>query len=739
MTFLSLFDLAGSFGQVVKSILIVGFGRGAFLSIVFFAINSIVLIRIQKNRELGDIFNARLVTGGIIMLLAFLGFLSLFFGITSPSDITQVGGGGLVGYLFYPVLLLRFGPVGAFVVLFFIFLFGFLLFSQKTVSELIDIAQNVIKNPSRLWDLIPDVFEIWKELKGSDHPADQIIDDIYSRQDEEKQALEEIKAAQAMDEHQNDDSDLAKSPSVSKNPLRLALSEVGGVIAEKLQPPGQASKSNQSVEVKTVPGFSNRESRWTLPPLQLLKENTDINVQKEDIEGNKQKISHTFHSFGIKVWMSDAITGPTVSQYTFRPDTGVKLSRIASMRQDLALALAASSLRMEMPIPGKNVASIEIPNRYKQSVRIRDLVASKQFKEYDQPLPIVIGKTVSGQNLIYSLAKAPHLLVAGATGAGKSVWINSLLVSLLYRYSPEDLQLILVDMKMVELNLYDGTPHLLTEVITEADKAINALKWSIFEMDRRYQLLKQYGKRNIRDYNQLAKTATEKLDTLPYIVFVIDELADLMMQAKSEVEPIIARLTAMSRAVGIHLVLGTQRPDVNIVTGLIKTNIPSRICFAVVSQIDSRVILDTVGGETLLGMGDGLIKSPNSIQPIRFQGANVDENEVKDVVQFVIKQNEAKNNKYSNFNPDVTAPPVGSVNVPGMKKGKLDPNDGIALYEAGKKLVVELQQCSVSILSGNLDIDNKTAKKIIDELQNNGVVGPEIPGVNYREVLMSNF
>jgi S-DNA-T family DNA segregation ATPase FtsK/SpoIIIE len=381
---------------------------------------------------------------------------------------------------------------------------------------------------------------------------------------------------------------------------------------------------------------------------------------------------------------------------------------------------------MEMPVNGKPLVGIQVPNKQKSEVKLKDILQTEAFITSTDPLPVAIGKDVAGNNLIYSIAKMPHLLVAGSTGSGKSVWINNMLLSLLYRYSPADLQLVLVDMKRVELKLYEKIPHLLSDVITDAGRAINALKWAVIEMERRYKLLEDYGKRNISDYNQFA--IAKAMKTLPYLVFVIDELGDLMMLAKSEVEPIIVRLTQMSRAVGIHIVLGTQRPDVQVVTGLIKANVPTRICFAVVTQIDSRVVLGSVGGEKLLGRGDGLVLLPGVLQPVRFQGANVDEDEVKKGVEYVKIQG-AKNNSFSNYSPGIFDNVALNVSVPGMNKGKSGGSakngDMVLLYEEAKKLVETYNESSPDFIAESLGVDKRTAKKIIQELQKEGVIGDD--------------
>lgn len=513
--------------------------------------------------------------------------------------------------------------------------------------------------------------------------------------------------------------------------------------------PGSASttsKVNTNIEIsdKKIDG----PIKWTLPPFELLGENKIKAEIGGDVQTNQDIIQNTLKNFGISVEMGSSVIGPTVTQYTLKPASGVKLSSINSLQKDLTLALAATSIRMEMPISGQSWVGVQIPNKVRSQVRLRDILHTNEFFTFPDSLPVAVGKDVSGANMIFSITKMPHLLVAGSTGAGKSVWINSMLLSLLYRYSPADLQLILVDMKRVELKLYDKIPHLLSDVITDAEKAINALKWTVMEMDRRYKLLEKYGKRNIGDYNsfvaeineKVAKSPEkfEKLEMLPYMVFVIDELGDLMMLAKNEVEPITVRLTQMSRAVGIHLVLGTQRPDVQVVTGLIKANIPTRICFAVVTQIDSRVVLGVQGAENLVGQGDGLILTPSVMQPIRFQGAFVEEKEVRECCQY-IKIQAAKNGGFSNLRPEVTEPPVVFVGVPGLarssKKTVSKPvSDGLFLYEEARKMVLQYGQCSAEFLMEVLTIDKKIARKILTELEEDGVIGPEQPDNRERDI-----
>ena len=752
---LSILDWAGNFGGFIGGLMALLVGRGAILIPFICWFWTWVLIRIQREREVNKNLNIRLGWGILFMIWTVLAFMNMLFGVESPDQVEI--GGGFIGYILYPYLLhntssiFDLGVIGSCVVLFGIGFFGFFLTSQKKYTEFIDGIKDLFNNPDKFWDLIPDVFDLWHkpelvEIATSDddqealefsatqedqnsHTDFSLDDTLHSQlQNPLQDATNYFNDLDTNNSDNSDNSDQENKPQISA----YTEEDEQDIFEEGDNLPLLSPNISKFISENSLGSDSRKQIKWQKPALDLLYTNTVKKVEPTDIDEKKLKIKNTFSSFGIDVVMGEAITGPTISQFTFRPASGIKLSKINSLQNDLALSLAAKSIRMELPIPGMSLASIEIPNSSRTPIRIKDLLSSSQFQKFVGELPIAIGTNVSGDNIIFSLCKTPHLLVAGATGSGKSVWINSLLLSLLYKYSPVDLQLVMVDMKMVELTLYNNIPHLLTPVITESDKVINALRWSVAEMNARYKLLTRFGKRNIADYNEFA-VASKSIEKMPYIVFIIDELADLMMQAKTEVEPLIARLTAMSRAVGIHLVLGTQRPDTTVVTGLIKTNVPTRICFAVATQIDSRVILDTGGGETLLGQGDGLFKNPMAIQPTRFQGAYVDEKEVKEVVDVLIEQK--VKNKFDNYNPDVIEPPAGMVTLVG-NRGKIDPENTILIYEEAKKLVVELGQCSPNILAGNLKIELKQAKQLIEELEVNGIVGPEIGGMSGREVLV---
>jgi len=691
-------NFTGSFGNVIGSFINLLLGKGAFLLPLGLLYTAGVLIKIQKDRELIYDINARMIWGIGFMLLSFNGMLSLF---TNTQNIQQAeSAGGILGYILYPWILgSLFGKVGTFFILVAFGLFGFFLLSNLTFVQFYENLLKTFKNPTYFLDFIPDVLEIWKKWKTKDQTTEN--------------------PALAADIHENSN----ENPTAKPNPENLDTDKKQFLESESIEDLTDVQKPTTPITTLTT------DKQWQLPPLDFLKEET-TSIEPGDINKNKQIILETLNNFGIQVEMGEVTVGPTVTQYTLKLAQGVRLSAVDNLQRDLALALAVNNLRIEAPIAGKSLVGIEIPNKKKSPVRLRQILQTKVFTDFKDPLPIVIGKDVTGNDIIYSLAKMPHLLVAGATGSGKSVWINSMLMSLFYRYSPKDLQLILVDMKRVELKLYEGVPHLLCKVITDAEKAINALKWTLLEMENRYKLLEEFGKRNISDYNQFA--TKQQLATLPYLVFVIDELGDLMMLAKSEVEPIIVRLTQMSRAVGIHLVLGTQRPDTQVVTGLIKANVPSRIAFAVASQIDSRVILDKSGAEKLLGQGDGLFMNPQSIQPVRFQGAIVEEEEINKCVAF-LKEQSLNKNWETNLKPEVTEPQKITIAVPGMNSENLDSTSDDETLEEAKKLVLKYRKASASFLQQMMGIGYPKAARIINELEAMGIIGPQ-NGSKPREV-----
>ena len=475
---------------------------------------------------------------------------------------------------------------------------------------------------------------------------------------------------------------------------------------------------------------------YTPPPLSLLatdkgKPNTG------DIKANSNIIKRTLQNFGIEVEMDEITVGPSVTRYALKPAQGVKLSRITALSSDLSLALAAHPIRIEAPIPGKSLVGIEIPNKAKSIVGLASLLSDDAFSKAEKPLMVALGRNISGNSIVANLAKMPHALIAGATGSGKSVTIHAIISSLLYRNGPDDLRFIFVDPKRVELTLYNKIPHLLTPVITDPKKAILALKWAAKEMDRRYNILEQNSSRDIDSYSKKREAENskrgddEQLEKLPYIVIIIDELADIMQTYPRELESGIVRLAQMSRAVGIHLILSTQRPSVNVVTGLIKANIPARVALQVASQIDSRTILDAPGAEKLLGAGDMLYSSGEMASPERLQSAFISEEEVKKVVKFLADsyENEVQSEIALTGN-SISADK--SIFEAALDGGGDSPDDD--MYEEARQIVIETQKASTSFLQRKLGVGYARAARLIDMLEEHGVVGAG-NGAKPRDVL----
>lgn len=463
-------------------------------------------------------------------------------------------------------------------------------------------------------------------------------------------------------------------------------------------------------------------SDYKFPPLELL-ESDKGSPSSGDIRINAGIIQKTLDNFGIEVEMGKVSTGPTVTQYTLRPASGVKLSSITALHRDLSLALAAHPIRIEAPIPGRSMVGIEIPNKAVTLVRLRNLLEGIDLRKDPSRLNLILGRDVAGNPLWADLSKMPHLLIAGATGSGKSICINSIIATLLYQKTPEELKFILIDPKRVELPRYNDIPHLLTPVIVELNKTINALKWAIGEMERRYEVLSGAKARDLFAYNSIASKSGE-IETLPCIIIVVDELADIMAAFGREVEGAIIRLAQMSRAVGIHLIISTQRPSVEVITGLIKANITSRIAFQVASQVDSRTILDMAGADKLLGNGDMLFLSGETAHPKRIQGVYISEKEIKNVVKFI------KGEKPAEYSEEVTTPEPGRRTLFGVGANVDDP-----LYEDAKELVIQVGKASASYLQRRLQIGYARAARLLDMLEEQGVIGPP-DGAKPRKVLV---
>lgn len=486
------------------------------------------------------------------------------------------------------------------------------------------------------------------------------------------------------------------------------------------------------------------DPNWEAPSLELL-EKKQSPADAGDVQQNAKIIKDTLHEFDIDVDMEGANIGPKVTQYTLRPPSGVKLSKIAALETNIALNLAAQSLRIEAPIPGQKAVGIEVPNRKAADVRLHAILTSPQWGATREPLAFAIGKDISGDAVIGELNRMPHLLIAGQTNSGKSVMVNTLLTSLLYHNSPSELKLILVDPKQVEMAAYQDIPHLLTPVITETDKTISALKWAVNEMERRYKLLAEHRVKDIKTYNQKIQSGSKKITVadedgipqehesgaMPYIVIVIDELADMMMLAGRDVEALIVRLAQKARAVGIHLVLATQSPRADIITGLIKANIPARIAFTVAGQVESRIILDQVGAEKLLGSGDMLLLTATMSKPKRIQGAWVTDEEVQKVITHLHLQSPPQ------YNDEVVSQPV-QLNGKGGVVMDFDNGSDDDMYKDALRVVIDSGKASASLLQRRLRVGYARAARLIETMEEQGIIGPA-DGARPREVLISSL
>lgn len=499
--------------------------------------------------------------------------------------------------------------------------------------------------------------------------------------------------------------------------------ETAAAVDEVAQRIGEEQKKEQPV--------------YHIPPLSLLKRGKKSGADSDaHLRATALKLEQTLQNFGVGVHVTNASCGPSVTRYELQPDQGVKVSRIVGLADDIKLNLAVADLRIEAPIPGKAAVGIEVPNSKNTAVMLRDLLESEEFKNSESLLSFAAGKDIAGKVVVADIAKMPHLLVAGATGSGKSVCINTLIMSLIYKADPEDVKLILVDPKVVELSVYNGIPHLMIPVVTDPKKAAGALNWAVAEMERRYKLFAEYNVRDLKGFNgkvQRGETGEDASKKLPQIVLIIDELADLMMVAPGEVEGAICRLAQLARAAGLHLILATQRPSVNVITGLIKANMPSRIAFSVSSGVDSRTIIDMNGAEKLLGKGDMLFYPSGYPKPVRVQGSFVSDKEVQDVVDYLISNNtqtDYSDELEEHMNADFPLSAAGGL----LSRDNDDSKD--TYFEEAGRLIIDKEKASIGMLQRMFKIGFNRAARIMDQLSEAGVVGPE-EGTKPRKVLMS--
>ncbi|MFA6430687.1 MAG: DNA translocase FtsK 4TM domain-containing protein [Candidatus Paceibacterota bacterium] len=680
---------AGVVGDKVFSWLTVLFGVGYYLIPIFFFLLSISFLKAEE-RE----FNKIKLIGGILFFISGLGLTDLI------SKTYWTAKGGWFGWLISTPLFKLFGFYASVIILVAILIISCLiLFETKLTVESLFFWRK------------------WKKEKIED--------------EEEEEEIEKVKISKVEEESEEEEEKEDKKQKQAKLPI----------IAKKIE----------EEEFKMTPRVIGNTT-YTPPPLSLL-EHDKGKPGVGDVKANANIIKRTLQNFGIDVEMDEISIGPSITRYALKPAEGVKLSRIVGLQNDLALSLAAHPIRIEAPIPGKSLVGVEIPNTVKSTVGLASLLGSEEFQKSDKPLLVSLGKGISGKSHYANLAKMPHLLVAGSTGSGKSVTIHTIITSLLYRNSPENMKFIMIDPKRVELTLYNKIPHLLTPVITEAKKTILALKWATKEMDRRYDILESEAVKDIDSYHknvlapelkkieELKKSGKfdeekNKLpELMPYIVVVIDELADIMMSYPRELESAIVRLAQMSRAVGIHLILSTQRPSVNVITGLIKANVPARIALQVVSQIDSRTILDTTGAEKLLGAGDMLYLGGEMSKPVRIQSAFISETEVKEIVKYLkdAYKDELIGGEL-NLTGDATGGEGGSDVFDTMD---LEDGDDDELYEQAKDEVIQAGKASTSYIQRKLRVGYARAARLMDVLEKKGIIGPG-DGAKPREVLVGS-
>ena len=691
---MSKFNMAGVAGDFVSEKLNLLLGIGDILLPALFILLGTSFIKSQTP-DIGW----RSMISAVMFLLSSLGIIDIASGVNAEGVSRHAG--GLFGEILSTPLAALFDIYASI-----IFLGALLIISILVIfNEELELAVFFTK----VWNMIrkvlgireKDVEEELPEDKGETQPPES---PLSRRQEQEEDASPDRERKEGLDKRK------------------------------------KSEQEDEEIEFKKLkPRTYNLSTNYTPPPLSLLEEDQG-KPNTGDIKANANIIKRTLANFGIEVEMDEITVGPTVTRYALKPAEGVKLSRILALTNDLALALAAHPIRIEAPIPGKSLVGIEIPNRSKSLVGLATLLADIKFQNSTKPLTIALGRNISGRSVFGNLAKMPHALVAGTTGSGKSVAIHAMITSLLYRNGPDDLKLILIDPKRVELTLYNNIPHLLTPVITDAKKTILALKWAAKEMNRRYDILEAESVRDVESYhNNIYKTtpsvpSSERRgnpDRLPYIVIIIDELADIMSSYPRELESAIVRLAQMSRAVGIHLILSTQRPEVNIITGLIKANIPARIALKVSSQIDSRTILDIGGAEKLLGAGD-MLYSSGEAQPERLQSAFISETEVKKVVKYLADE-------YKDEISEEIALTSGSISADkSIFESTLedeDSSDDDELYEEARACVIEAGRASTSYLQRKLKLGYPRAARLMDKLEERGVIGPG-DGAKPREVLV---
>lgn len=625
-------------------------------------------------------------------------------------------GGGIIGAMLYAVLHVLFETAGTWIVSIIILSIGAIILTGRTAAPFI---------AERMPSFQPMIQSLGKRFSK---PAKKTgKSKVESAQPEGNEVFSNASEPEQPERNYEFETETVYMDAPQEPIISAFTENVKPKQPEKPKEPKKEAEDDTGGDVQLLTTAEELENEeYQLPPIDLLTlpPHSDQSGEYAGIQKNAKKLEKTFQSFGVRAKVTQVHLGPAVTKYEVLPDTGVKVSKIVSLHDDLALALAARDIRIEAPIPGKSAIGIEVPNSEVAIVSLREVLESEENNKPDSKLLFGLGRDVTGQAVMTELNKMPHLLVAGSTGSGKSVCINGIITSIIMRAKPHEVKMMMIDPKMVELNVYNGIPHLLAPVVTDPRKAAQALKKIVSEMERRYELFSHTGTRNIEGYNEYVNVFNEeneeKHPKLPFIVVIVDELADLMMVASNEVEDAITRLAQMARAAGIHLIIATQRPSVNVITGVIKANIPSRIAFAVSSAIDSRTILDMGGAEKLLGRGDMLFLGAGQSKPVRVQGAFLSDTEVEKIVDFAIEQQKAQ------YQEDMIPTEVEEAGID-------DETDEI--YDDAVQLVTEMQTASVSMLQRRFRVGYSRAARIIDQMEQRGVVGP-YEGSKPRSVLV---
>ena len=699
-------------------------GSGSYILPLLFVYWGIQLIRSKTIK-----FSAQFL-GLIISFIAIISIINLNEGGNLFLNTPQNAAGGVIGGAITYFLVELFAVNGAYIILSVLLLIGILLLfdlflhnifrkTKAVISSFNQLLRNLKENIISFFSsLTLGRFNIFSKLKENrKKKKDKKKNDLNKPELESKNIVEEKNTGgstevQVENAKNNKSSKTAKMKD-KKNKNKKSSRTKKEIEEEKNKEITEDFDISKD-QSKDIKGQGEKHGDYTLPGISLLN---DSGKKKVKLANKSELLEETLNSFGVEAKVINVNHGPTITRYEIQPATGVKVSKIVNLSDDIALALAARDVRIEAPIPGKAAVGIEVPHGNDITVSFRDVIVSEEFQKAEDKLTLALGKGIDGDTAVFNLAKMPHLLVAGATGSGKSVCINTLISSILYRATPEEVKLLLIDPKKVELNIYQGLPHLITPVVTDSKKAANVLKLVVEEMENRYDLFSDTGSRGIESYNEKLDDPEDKM---PYIVVIIDELSDLMMVAANEVEDNICRLAQMSRAAGIHLIIATQRPSVDVITGLIKANIPSRISFAVSSATDSRTILDMGGAEKLLGKGDMLFAPVGMQKPQRIQGAFLTDKEISDITAFVKDQATAE---YKIEKDDIKEVELSIID---------DEQD--ELYEEAVKLVVKYR-ASISMLQRRLHIGHSRAARLIDSMEEDGIVGP-YAGSKPRQVLV---